>query len=140
MFNIVRMTSNEKEGKLMTLRLNDRYLQKFIRPDEYTWIQGAVNTAHQALVEKSGAGSDFLGWTSLPDDYDREEFARIKAAAQKIRSSCDVFIVIGIGGSYLGASAVIEFWVASSTTYSTASFPTFIMPAAISAQLRCRSF
>ena len=93
----------------MTLKLNDHYLQKFIRPDEYTYIQGAVTMAHDALTQKSGAGSDFLGWTSLPDDYDREEFARIQVAAQKIRSSCDVFIVIGIGGSYLGARAVIEF-------------------------------
>ena len=60
-------------------------------------------------MNKTGAGSDFLGWVTLPDDYDKDEFARIKAAASKIQSSCDVFIVIGIGGSYLGSRAVIEF-------------------------------
>ncbi|MBQ7320197.1 MAG: glucose-6-phosphate isomerase [Clostridia bacterium] len=93
----------------MTLKLNDHYLQKFIRPDEYQGMRGAVTAAHEALISKTGAGNDFLGWTSLPDDYDKQEFARIKVAAEKIRNSCDVFIVIGIGGSYLGARAVIEF-------------------------------
>ena len=93
----------------MTLKLNDHYLQKFIRPDEYQGMRGAVTAAHEALISKTGAGNDFLGWTSLPDDYDKQEFARIKVAAEKIRKSCDVFIVIGIGGSYLGARAVIEF-------------------------------
>ena len=65
--------------------------------------------AHKLLAEKNGAGSDFLGWMSLPVDYDKEEFARIKAAAERIKDKCDVFIVIGIGGSYLGARAAIEF-------------------------------
>ncbi len=68
-----------------------------------------VNAAHELLISHSGAGSDFLGWTTLPEDYDRAEFARIKAAAERIRKSCQVFIAIGIGGSYLGARAVIEF-------------------------------
>lgn len=93
----------------MTLKLNDRYLKNFIRPDEYDGIQGAVRASHDALTAKNGAGHDFLGWTSLPDDFDRDEFQRIKAAAAKIQKSCDIFIVIGIGGSYLGARAVIEF-------------------------------
>ena len=57
----------------------------------------------------SGLGSDFLGWLTLPTDYNKDEFARIKAAAEKIKKNSDVFIVIGIGGSYLGARAAIEF-------------------------------
>ncbi len=65
--------------------------------------------AKEVLVERSGAGNDFLGWIDLPVDYDKEEFARIKAAAEKIQSDSEVLIVIGIGGSYLGARAAIEF-------------------------------
>ena len=67
-----------------------------------------VKSAHDMLHNKSGAGNDFLGWVELPTDYDKEEFARIKKAAEKIRSDSDVLIVIGIGGSYLGARAAIE--------------------------------
>ena len=61
------------------------------------------------LVAKSGAGNDFLGWIDLPVDYDKEEFARIQKAAEKIQNDSDVLLVIGIGGSYLGARAAIEF-------------------------------
>ena len=93
----------------MSLRLVDSFLKPFVRPNEYTAIQPLVTAAHQTLHDKSGLGNDFLGWLDLPRDYDKEEFARIKVAAEKIRRSCDVFIVIGIGGSYLGARAVIEF-------------------------------
>ena len=93
----------------MALKLNDHYLQKFIRPQEYANIQPAITAAHEQLVARSGAGNDYLGWVDLPENYDKEEFARIKIAAEKIRKSCDVLIVIGIGGSYLGARAVIEF-------------------------------
>lgn len=67
-----------------------------------------VKVAHQMLHEKKGPGSDYLGWVKLPFDYDKEEFARIKAAAERIRSNSDALIVIGIGGSYLGARAAIE--------------------------------
>ena len=67
-----------------------------------------VKSAHEMLHNKTGAGNDFLGWVELPTDYDKEEFARIKKAAEKIRSDSDVLIVIGIGGSYLGARAAIE--------------------------------
>ena len=59
-------------------------------------------------MEGTGEGSDFLGWVRLPENYDKEEFARIKKAAEKIKKTCDVFVVIGIGGSYLGSRAVIE--------------------------------
>ena len=93
----------------MTLKLNDHYLQKFIRPDEYGNMQPAITAAHEQLTTRTGPGSDFLGWVDLPENYDKEEFARIKVAAEKIRRSCDVLVVIGIGGSYLGARAVIEF-------------------------------
>ena len=67
-----------------------------------------VTAAHNTLVSRNGLGNDFLGWVTLPEDYDKEEFARIKAAAARIKEKCDVLIVIGIGGSYLGARAAIE--------------------------------
>jgi len=72
-------------------------------------MQEEISKAHKMLMEGTGEGSDFLGWINLPKNYDKEEFARIKAASAKIQKSCDVFIVIGIGGSYLGSRAVIEF-------------------------------
>ena len=93
----------------MSIKLNDKYVSTFISSHEYTHIQSQINTAAKLLREKNGAGNDFLGWVNLPDNYDKEEFARIKVCAEKIRKSCDVLIVIGIGGSYLGARAVIEF-------------------------------
>lgn len=93
----------------MSVHFNDRYVASFISTDEYAHIQPMVNTAHSLLTKKNGAGNDFLGWTTLPESYDKEEFARIKAAAARIRNSCQVFVAIGIGGSYLGARAVIEF-------------------------------
>ena len=93
----------------MAIKLNDRYLAGFVAPHEYENIKREVSMAHDLLVNKSGAGNDFLGWTTLPADYDKEEFARIKVAAEKIKKNCDVFIAIGIGGSYLGARAVIDF-------------------------------
>ena len=81
----------------------------FFSAEELSSIAPAVSAAHKTMSEKSGPGSDFLGWVDLPVDYDKEEFARIKAAAEKIRSNSDVLIVIGIGGSYLGAKAAIDF-------------------------------
>ena len=93
----------------MSIKLNDKYVSTFISSHEYTHIQSQINTAAKLLREKNGAGNDFLGWVDLPDNYDKEEFARIKVCAEKIKKSCDVLIVIGIGGSYLGARAVIEF-------------------------------
>ena len=93
----------------MALKLNVNYLDGFIREDEYAHIQPMVNAAHELVKNKSGAGNDFLGWTTLPFDYDKKEFAEIKKSAEKIQKSCDVLVVIGIGGSYLGARVVIEF-------------------------------
>ena len=92
----------------MSLKVNSEYLKPFVSDHELAAIAPIVSAAHKTLADKSGAGSDFLGWVRLPADYDKEEFARIKAAAERIKGSCDVFIVIGIGGSYLGARAVIE--------------------------------
>ena len=93
----------------MSIKLQTKYLKNFIREDEYKGIAPLVTAAHQSLEAGNGLGNDFLGWVTLPTDYDKEEFARIKAAAEKIKKTCDVLIVIGIGGSYLGARAAIEF-------------------------------
>lgn len=80
----------------------------FISQGEIDSLAPAVEAAHKTLHEGTGAGSDFLGWVKLPQDYDKEEFARIKKAAEKIKSDSEALIVIGIGGSYLGARMVIE--------------------------------
>ena len=82
---------------------------KFISASEVASMESIVNNAKETLVSKTGAGNDFLGWIDLPVNYDKEEFARIKEAAKKIQSDSDVLLVIGIGGSYLGARAAIEF-------------------------------
>ena len=81
----------------------------FVKSHEMEYMKKLVADAKQTLVSKTGAGNDFLGWIDLPVDYDKDEFARIKAAAKKIQSDSDVLLVIGIGGSYLGARAAIEF-------------------------------
>ena len=93
----------------MSLKLNTKYLEKFIAPHEMEAAKAQATLAANTLESKSGQGNDFLGWLTLPTDYDKEEFARIKAAAEKIKKNSDVLIVIGIGGSYLGARAAIEF-------------------------------
>jgi len=93
----------------MTVKLNDTYVLPFVKQDELDAIKPEIEKAHKRLLDGSGEGSDFLGWIDLPNNYDKEEYARIKAAAAKIQKKCDVFVVIGIGGSYLGARAVVEF-------------------------------
>ena len=92
----------------MTLKLNSKYLDSFVNSDEIAGIKPQVETAAELLHSRKGLGNDFLGWLDLPVNYDKEEFTRIKAAAEKIKKNSDVLIVIGIGGSYLGARAVIE--------------------------------
>lgn len=92
----------------MSIKFNGSYLAGFINAHEYSAMESQVKAAHETLHNKNGLGSDFLGWLTLPEDYDRAEFARIKAAAEKIKKDTQVFIVIGIGGSYLGARAAIE--------------------------------
>lgn len=81
----------------------------FISQEEIDNVSAQVSAAHKTINEKSGPGSDFLGWVDLPVDYDKEEFERIEKAAAKIRKDSDVLVVIGIGGSYLGAKAAIDF-------------------------------
>ncbi len=83
--------------------------KSFVSAEEMDNMKVWAETAREILVSGSGAGNDFLGWIDLPVDYDKEEFARIKEAAAKIRKDSEVLIVIGIGGSYLGARAAIEF-------------------------------
>ena len=80
----------------------------FVSTDEVQAMAPYIKVAHDTVENKSGAGNDFLGWVDLPVNYDKEEFARIKKAAEKIRNDSDALIVIGIGGSYLGARAAIE--------------------------------
>lgn len=82
---------------------------QFIAEHELTQMQPLVTAADTILREGTGAGSDFIGWVDLPKAYDKEEYARIKKAAAKIQSDSDVLIVLGIGGSYLGAKAAIDF-------------------------------
>ncbi len=82
---------------------------KFVSEEEIELIRPQAEAARDILLSKKGAGSDFLGWLDLPEDYDKDEFARIKKAADKIRSDSEVLLVVGIGGSYLGARAAIEF-------------------------------
>ncbi len=98
-----------REEVTMATKLTDKYVKGFISDKEYEAMAPYVKTAHEMLHAGTGLGNDFIGWLHLPTDYDKEEFARIKAAAEKIKKNTDVFVVIGIGGSYLGARAAIEF-------------------------------
>src|SRR5471030_316976 len=80
----------------------------YLAMTEIDYMEDMVKSAHDKLHNGTGAGNDFLGWIDLPVNYDKDEFARIKKAGEKIKSDSDVLIVIGIGGSYLGARAAIE--------------------------------
>ena len=93
----------------MALTFSSDFAKDFLAENELAGLKHQVLSAHQMLADKSGLGNDFLGWIDLPENYDRAEFARIKKAAQKIQNDSDILIVIGIGGSYLGARAAIEF-------------------------------
>ena len=81
---------------------------KFISDEEIANMKSITENAAKTLHEGTGAGNDFLGWVDLPENYDKEEFARIKECAKKIQSDSEVLVVVGIGGSYLGARAAIE--------------------------------
>ena len=83
--------------------------KQFVSDEEIKMMESIANNAKETLLNKTGAGNDFLGWIDLPVNYDKEEFARIQAAAEKIKNDSEVLVVIGIGGSYLGARAAIEF-------------------------------
>ena len=93
----------------MKLKFSYKFAKNFFDEKEITQLKPFVELANEVLVNKEGAGNDFLGWTTLPCDYDKEEFTRIKKAAEKIKNNSEVLVVIGIGGSYLGAKAAIEF-------------------------------
>ena len=93
---------------MKNISLNYSKTLGFVTEDEIKAMEEQVNTAHNTLVNGTGEGNDFLGWLKLPFDYDKEEFARIKKCAEKIKSDSEVLIVIGIGGSYLGAKAAID--------------------------------
>ena len=93
----------------MPIQLDVQHLSGFIDENEYTAVAPQVRTAHELLHTGKGLGSDFLGWLDLPVNYDKDEFARIQKAADRVRSNSSVFVVIGIGGSYLGARAAIEY-------------------------------
>ena len=88
---------------------NYRRALSFFSQEEIDNMQPQIEAVDKVLMNKTGAGNDFLGWIDLPVDYDKEEFARIKAAAEKIRNDSDVLLVVGIGGSYLGAKAACDF-------------------------------
>ncbi len=90
------------------LKLINKYADKFVSDKDISDMSARAVQAMNTLHAKNGEGNDFLGWVTLPTDYDKEEFARIKTASEYIKKNCDILIVIGIGGSYLGARAVIE--------------------------------
>ena len=93
---------------MKTLTLDYSKTADFVTKEEIAVMAEKVSAAHKTLMEKTGEGNDFLGWIDLPSEYDKEEFARIKKSAEKIKADSDVLIVIGIGGSYLGAKAAID--------------------------------
>ncbi len=93
---------------MRAISLDYQKAKNFFSQDEINHMAGMVNSCHDMLHAKSGAGNDFLGWLDLPKNYDKAEFERIKKAAEKIKRDSEVLIVVGIGGSYLGARAVIE--------------------------------
>lgn len=93
----------------MSLKINKSYLGEFVTEAEIKALEGEIKAAFTTTKEKTGAGADYLGWYDLPLNYKTEEYEEIKKAAADIQKKCDVLIVIGIGGSYLGARAAIEF-------------------------------
>ena len=93
----------------MSLTINEKFLDGFVSAHEIEYLAEDAVASLEKVKNKKGAGADFLGWVDLPVAYNKEEFSRIRAAAERIKKSCDILIVLGIGGSYLGARAVIEF-------------------------------
>lgn len=92
----------------MAIKLNDKHMGAFVKEHELKGMQPLISSAHNQLMNKTGLGNDFLGWIDLPTNYDKEEVERVIKSAEKIKSDSDILLVIGIGGSYLGARAVIE--------------------------------
>ncbi len=98
--------NKENIGGKMKIKVD--YKKAGIREEEMSFLAPMAEVAHDMLHDKTGAGNDFLGWVDLPKNYDKAEFDAVKKAAEKIRATADVLVVIGIGGSYLGAKAVID--------------------------------
>ena len=92
----------------MSIQVDLKHLNGFVRNEEMEGIAPQVKTAHHMLHNGTGMGNDYIGWLALPTNYDKEEFERIQKAAKQIQSDTDILIVIGIGGSYLGATAAID--------------------------------
>ncbi len=107
----------------MAVQLETRYASKVVNEEALASLQAEVTAAHTTLHEGTGEGNDFLGWVNLPVDYDKDEFARIKATAARIQEDTDLFIVIGIGGSYLGARAAIEFLKSNNYNFKKKNTP-----------------
>lgn len=109
----------------MALKLNTKYLDSFVSDGDIASVEAELKAAYEKLYSDraNAAGNDFHGWLTLPVDYDRDEFARIKKSAQKIISDSDVLVVIGIGGSYLGARAAIEFCKSKNYNLVTKKYP-----------------
>ncbi len=109
----------------MSLKLNSKYLGSFVSEADLLAIEPEVKKAHSLLNENKAdaSGNDFHGWLTLPVDYDKDEFARIKQSAKKIMSDSEVLVVIGIGGSYLGARAAIEFVKSKNYNLTTKNTP-----------------
>ena len=92
----------------MNIRLITDNARELVNESEIPAKKEEVLKIREMLIHKTGKGNDYVGWVDLPVEYDKEEFMRIKAAAEKIKKDSDVLVVIGIGGSYLGARAAIE--------------------------------
>ncbi len=107
---VPKWNSNQQVFEIMAfIKFDSTNAGAFIRPEEWTAIAPQVLTAARVLEERSGPGNEFLGWLDLPTQFDAAELKRIKAAAERIREQSEVLVVIGIGGSYLGAKAALEF-------------------------------
>lgn len=106
---IIFLYLKKERGRIMgSVKFDYSKVIGFIKQHEIDCMQSYVDQAHKMIHEKAGLGNDFLGWVDLPKNYNKEEFSRIKKAAEKVKSDSDVLLVIGIGGSYLGARAAIE--------------------------------
>ena len=122
------------------LSLDCSKVQKFVSAEEMDNMEKITSLAADILESGSGAGNDFLGWVDLPVNYDKEEFARIKKAADKIRSDSQVLVVVGIGGSYLGAKAATSMRAtALPISVQRAATQQSSMPATVLAQLTLRT-
>ena len=102
-------SNSKRKSENMTLSISTKFVNDFVSDDEVKSLEKQAILALNTVKSKNGAGADFLGWYDLPEAYDKEELCKIKAAAEKIKKNSDILIVIGIGGSYLGARAAIEF-------------------------------